>query len=102
VLKSGADLIENVERELSEKLKEDCAEKARIFNDENDLSLNHEEVSSLAVGIEKLGSLFYKGVEIYASLEAPNTTASAFPTQETSPLLSAVKLLIPPVEAKTE
>jgi len=96
-LKSGADVIENIARELSEKLKEDCTQKARNISDEDGLSLNHEEVSSLVIGTEKLANLLFKGVEIYASLEASKITTDAFPKQEASPLLKAAKLLLPPV-----
>jgi len=94
VSKSVADMIEKIEEEFSEELKKNCKEKAETFNSENKLGLNPEEISTLSIGIEKLGNLLFKGVEIYASLEASDTTASAFPAQEAPSLLNSAKPML--------
>jgi len=62
-----------------------------MFNEEEKLELNPEEIASCAKGIEKLVHLFFKGVEIYPSLEAPKTAKDAFPAQEATLLLDIAK-----------
>jgi len=56
VLKSGANVIEILEKELTDELKKDCEEKAKKLNDDTNLTLGHEEISTLSMGIERLGN----------------------------------------------
>jgi hypothetical protein len=82
VAKSGANIIEQIEKELKEKLIEDCHTQAENFAQDNNCELNYEEQSSLSKATERLASLLFKGIEIYASLEAPKEVALEFPKQE--------------------
>ena len=66
VLKSGANMVEALEKEMTEELTRECAARAKDFNTEHQLGLDHEEIGSLSKGFDKLGHLFFKGVQIYA------------------------------------
>ena len=95
VLKSGANAIENIEKELSAELKKDCNVKAAVLNEDNNLELNPEELSTLSMGIERLANLLFAGVKFYASLEASDAVANAFPHQEARALVSFPKPSLP-------
>jgi len=85
VLKSGANVIEAMEKEVLAKIKVESRIAAETFlkniktTETNDEA--NENITSLAIGIEKMINLYFKGVEIYASLEEPKDVASAFPNQ---------------------
>ena len=80
VLKSGADTVEAMTAELKEKIKSDSRSAAEEFIADNRLATtNGEEIASVAAGIESLAELILKGVEIYASLSAPENVAKSFP-----------------------
>lgn len=86
VLKSGASVIEKMEEEIDELIKERSRAETETFikNNiaiENDNEKN-EKINSLMIAMEKLIKLHFKGVEIYASLEAKKDVASLFPDQE--------------------
>jgi len=94
VLKSGANVLETIEKELTEKITKECNAKAEDFNTEHELGLNPEEIGTLSKGFGKLAYLLFKGVEIYASLAAPPEVTAAFPAQEIQPLLDIKKALL--------
>jgi len=56
----------------------------------------------LSTGFERLGELLFKGIEIYASIEAPDSIASAFPTQEAPSLIAKPKLPLSKLSAKED
>lgn len=84
VLKSGANICEALEEELKERIKTLSDAESLKFIKENGIKTENgnEESNSLAKAIERLVELHFKGVEIYASLEAPKEVASSFPSQE--------------------
>lgn len=94
VLSSGASVIESLEKEMTDVLKKECIDMAKHFTVEHKLELNPEEESTLAFGFERLGKLLYQGIEIYASIEAPDATKAAFPSLEVPSLLSIAKPLL--------
>ena len=92
VYKTGADMIQSLEEEMERKLKEQYQNDAKKIISEHGLSNNNEDVVSLKAGMEKLTDMIYKGVEIYASIEAPELSQSAFPSAE------AYRILLPDVQ----
>jgi hypothetical protein len=96
VLKSGANVVEALEKELEEKIKEQYREGAERFIRDNNIKTQNgsEEINSLSFGIEKLANLFFHGVEIYSSLEAPKDVKNSFPQQEEVPKLASEILIL--------
>jgi hypothetical protein len=84
VFKKGASFIEEIDREFKQKISDEIREKADKIVSENmpDSENRNEEINSLYFGIEKLADLMFRGVEIYASLEAPKEVTELFPKQE--------------------
>jgi len=81
--KEGAKLMEDLGKASTAAIKIMCNEMAKQVNDEESLSLGSEELESLSVAIERIANIQFRGVEIYASLEAPKEVADKFPVQET-------------------
>ena len=86
--KAGAGFLEALEKEATEKIKGLCQADAKKIIKENKLdektekTIVNENANALAIGIEKLANLMIKGVEVYASIEAPKDVAESFPLQE--------------------
>ena len=97
-LKSGAAVIEEMEGTI----KTACVEMAKQLSEEQVWGFEPEYLSDLAKTIEIIGNMHYKRVEFYASLEAPDSVAGAFPKQEFVPKLKLPKLQLPPSKSEEE
>ena len=88
VLRSGANVIESVEKEVTDNVRKLYHEQASNFIRDNGLDseweekITNENIAHLSKGIEKLSQLMFKGVEIYARLSASPETIKLFPQKE--------------------
>lgn len=99
-LKASATVVELLEEELAKILKKEFHTTAAEFIESNQIPIENgnEEINSTAIGLEKLVNLFFRGVEVTASLSAPQDVKDSFPPQEELRRLAKESLSLPSTE----
>jgi len=94
-LKLKNDILENIKNAHAEVLKatiENCVEELK--QEIPDINLGNEETVKLKYSLETISKLMEKGLEIYASVDAPQEIKDLFPTSDEMLSLPTPKKLI--------
>lgn len=88
------DLAENISGLYVEMIKATASKEVEILEDELGRVLSDEERTSAEKSLETLGKLMAKGLEVYASLDAPQEARDVFPSVDAQKSLPEIAKLL--------